>query len=137
MSRISTPFKVNVIIAAIFVLSFTLGSFPLWTVGIGYDPSLCRQTCTVLDLAYYTWWDVWVRYLSLFAASAIIFVLVGLILFFLRRAFVRRRMFMEGQRDCKSSDTGGRVRTEWINFYFYFITGYSVEKNKSLLFVWT
>ena len=74
--------------------------------GIDYDPTLCRDICAVIDSSYYTWWVVYVRYLSLFLASAIIFLLIGLILFFLHRARARRRRHMEGQAMLASESKG-------------------------------
>ena len=90
VSSISTLPKARAVIILVVILSFTLGAFPLWTIKQGLHKK--QATCMYTNPKEYSMWsNVVLRFGQLLIPSFIVFMLTGLIIFYLLKAGNRRR----------------------------------------------
>ena len=104
MSLVSTTRRAKVIILLIVITGFTLGSYPLFTIGVRRSKDTGLLKCLIKD--QHGWaWNVYMRlntavlmFGTLVIPAIIISIITGVIVTFLSRAARRRQsMQMDGQ----------------------------------------
>ena len=105
VASLSTTTSTKAVIGGVFTVGFALTLFPIWTVGLLYDEDFKSNFCSYFDkgIGYDMWLTVVVRMGSVIVPCCLVFVLTGIILYFLYRAKARRRHHMEGQNVLASS----------------------------------
>ena len=102
--RISTPHKTRMTIAAMFVVCFLFGSFPLWSVGIRLG-----NMEIVCGIEHRVWYEVgsWIclRIGSLLLPGIIICSMTSVIIYYLTHAQKRRDRKLSARRTMQRQDT--------------------------------
>ena len=99
--HLSTVSRARIVISVTYVICFTLGAYPLWTVAVDYYKDGTELMCTVVKEVRYTVWS-WIvlRIGSLLLPGLIMCVVTGLIIFTLAKAKDQRMRRLSSRQQC-------------------------------------
>lgn len=99
VSSMSTSKRAKIIIIVLFVVGFTLGSYPLWTVGLNYYKSVNSTKCVIKDRNPYDQWSMVVLRVGTLGLPGLLITVITIITVVILIKASRRRMAqMEGQQ---------------------------------------